>query len=272
MNYLKRSNYNHTNLPIIMNTHVNYCKYCTKYFHYKDSYNLHIPTCEFFYRSKRQIDRNDDCSERLPSPQDQFKLIQYLTLKIHQLESDVSRLKISSGTRKRKVILDLLNNPTNPKPSVLFENWYKSISLTMDDLIPLFDYDITNGIQYVLERYLNNTIPICSFQQKENSIYIWTTNWNNTDSSNPKWILLDINVYNIWMRYISHLFLEIFLKWQIENDTLVHSSEKEKEKNIENMHKLNGLGEKYEKKRKFELHKWIYNKIAKDVEFNNEYC
>ena len=49
-------------------------------------------------------------------------------------------------------------------------------------------------------------------------------------------------------------------------------AEKEKEKNIENMHKLNGLGEKYENKRRITLFRWIYNKIAKDIEFNNEYC
>lgn len=256
-----------------MNSHTNYCKYCDKYFHYKDSYDLHIPTCEFFYRSKRQIDRNGDCSERLPSPQDQFKLIQYLTLKIHQLESDVSRLKISSGTRKRKVVIDLLNNPTNPKPPVLFEKWYKSISLTMDDLDPIFDLDIINGIQYALEKYLNkNNIPICAFKQKENSIYIWTTVYNNTELVDPKWVLLDTKVYHILIRYISHLFLEIFLKYQIVNEVKLHSSEKEKEKNIENMHKLNGLGEKYENKRRITLFRWIYNKIAKDIEFNNEYC
>jgi|TARA_B100001287_G_scaffold138453_2_gene116591 hypothetical protein len=255
-----------------MNQTANFCKYCNKYFHFKDLYDQHVITCEYFYRSKRQKDREDDYIEKLPTPQEQFKLIQYLTLKVNRLETDIARLKINAGTKKRKLVLELLNNPTNPKPPVLFENWYKQYELNYNDLDAVFNGDITDGMMSVLQRYLKkcSNLPICSFNQKQNSIYIWTSSFNK-DSNEPIWILLDFKIFLIWVRYINHQFLELFLKWQIENSKLIYSSEAEKERHIASTRKINGLDENYEKKRRSSLHKWIYSQLAKDIDINNEY-
>ena len=172
-----------------MNQTANFCKYCNKYFHFKDLYDQHEITCEFMFRTRRQKDREDDYIEKLPSAQEQFKLIQYLTLKVNRLETDIARLKINAGTRKRRLVLDLLNNPTNPKPSLLFENWYKQTNVTYIDLDSVFNGDITNGMMSTLQRQIsqNRNLPICSFKQKANSIYIWTSNFNNEEDNNePK--------------------------------------------------------------------------------------
>ena len=145
-----------------MNQTANFCKYCNKYFHFKDLYDQHEITCEFMFRTRRQKDREDDYIEKLPTAQEQFKLIQYLTLKVNRLENDIARLKINAGTRKRRLVLDLLNNPTNPKPRVLFENWYKQIVVTYNDLEAVFNGDITDGMMSVLEKEIsqNSNIPV----------------------------------------------------------------------------------------------------------------
>lgn len=257
-----------------MNQTANFCKYCNKYFHFKDLYDQHEITCEFMFRTRRQKDREDDYIEKLPSAQEQFKLIQYLTLKVNRLENDIARLKINAGTRKRRLVLDLLNNPTNPKPRLLFENWYKQIVVTYNDLEAVFNGDITDGMMSALENQIsqNICIPICSFKQKTNSIYIWTSEFNNEEDNNePKWILLDYKIFLVWTRYINHKFLELFLKWQVENSQLIYSSEQEKERHILSTRKINGLEESYEKKRRGILHKWIYTELARDIELNNEY-
>lgn len=257
-----------------MNQTTNFCKYCNKYFHFKDLYDQHVITCEYFYRSKRQKDREDDYIEKLPSAQEQFKIIQHLTLTVKRLEQDVARLKINAGTRKRKVVLDFLNNPVNPKPQVLFEQWFKNIVIEETDLYFVFNGDINNGIMNVLNRYIKNfnrNTPICSFKQKENSIYIWTTKYNNSEIDKPIWILLDHNIYQKWVQDLTHKFLGVFCKWKSDNEILLQSNELEKEKYILYMHKIHGLDENNEKKRRAVLHKWIYNELARDIEFENEY-
>ena len=251
----------------------NLCKYCNKEFNFKYLFERHIVTCEFFYQSKRLQYIENDYSEQLPSAQEQFKLIQYLTLKVKRLEDDVSRLKINSGTRKRKLIIDLLNNPTNPKPADLFESWYKQIDTATQDMDAIFEGDITDSMISILERYLSSeqNIPVCSFQPKANSIYIWTLKYNNSEINEPRWVLLTLAIFNTWLLKLEQKILEMFLKWQRDNEQMIKRCERENEKNIATMRKVNGITEKYEKKRQAYLHKWIYTRLAREIEFNTEY-
>jgi hypothetical protein len=256
-----------------MNPSENFCKYCSKEFNFKYLYDRHIITCEFFYQSRRRQDIENSYNEQLPSAQEQFKLIQYLTLKVKCLEDDVSRLKINAGTRKRKLIIDLLNNPTNPKPSILFDDWYKQIDTDSQDMDALFEGDITDSMISILERYIlsEQNLPICSFQPKPNSIYIWTTKYNNSEIKEPIWVLLTPAVYNTWLLKLEQKILELFLKWQRDNALMIKRCDKEKEKNIATMRKVNGITDKYDKKRQAHLHKWIYTRLAREIEFNTEY-
>ena len=48
-----------------MNQNSNYCKYCERQFHSKCAKDVHEPTCEFFFRTKREKDAEDDYIEKL---------------------------------------------------------------------------------------------------------------------------------------------------------------------------------------------------------------
>ena len=61
-----------------------------------------------------------------------------------------------------------------------------------------------------------------------------------------------------------HQFLQTFLQWQMDHSHLIQSNEVEKEKNISYMHKINGLGDQYESRRKQQLRHWIYETFSKD--------
>lgn len=238
----------------------NYCKYCNKYFHFKDLFDQHVVTCEYFYRSKRQKERELDSIEILPSGQEQFKLIQHMFVKMKSLENEVMKLRIENGVRKRKYILELLNQNEYSKPPLSFEQWYKTLVIQEKHLKRIFDGDVCDGIKSLLNDYITfNNIPICSFKQKQNTIYIYT------NEESPKWIILQHDVFDIWYRHMNHLFLQAFLQWQMDNSDLIQSSEEERDKNISNVHKINGLSDNYEQKRKQGLKKWIYDKIAKDI-------
>ena len=64
------------------------------------------------------------------------------------------------------------------------------------------------------------------------------------------------------------VFLQIFLQWQIENSELIQSSQEEKDKNISYMHKMNGLGDVDENKRRNQLKNWIYTSFSKEFVIN----
>lgn len=181
--------------------------------------------------------------------------------------NELKKEKHMSLSRKRKIILEYINKPFWSKPSILFEDWYKTLPVTFQHLQHVFNYDIINGIQHCLESYCNvPLLPICCFHQKPGTLYVWTKN----ESENPSWVVLNTNQYKRMIDRICHGFLQTFLQWQLENNELIQSSEEEKEKNISYMHKINGLGENYEQKRRNQLKNWIYSSFSKEF-IVNEY-
>jgi len=248
----------------------NYCKYCCRYFKFKDLYEQHNVTCEFFYRRSRARDRELDGHEKLPTPQEQFKLIQYLTLKVSKLENDVLRLKGLTVTRKRRVILEWLQNSGKPTPSLTFHEWSKTLDASYEHLNGVFEGDMTDGMKRMLGDVFSyeGTAPMCCFTQKAGTMYIWST---CEEDPEPHWMVMPHADFVRFVNRLSHTFLRTFLNWQRDNAELIRSSEENKEKNIQYMRKINGLGTAYEERRQSELRKWLFVKIARDFEHDVEY-
>jgi len=221
---------------------------------------------EFFQNNASQRRQNvvlDEFQRQLQSIQNVVYLLQEKCTKQQQQIDELKKEKHMSLSRKRKIILEYINKPFWPKPSTTFETWIRNISINRQDLKHMFEHDLVNGIKHCLERYCNiPLLPICCFIQKPNTIYIWS----NDISEQPKWILLDTNKYETWLNRMSHLFLQTFLQWQMDNSETLQSNEEEKEKNISYMHKINGLGDKYEKKRHLQLRNWIYDTFSREFE------
>jgi hypothetical protein len=254
-----------------MNTNGYFCKFCNRNFKFKDLFDQHIITCEYFYRSKRQRERDIDSNESLPTTQEQFKLIQQLTLKVAHMENEIIKLKSGSVSRKRKVIIEWLNSSNGPKPDISFQKWCRLTVVTFDHLMPVFERDISEGMRICLKDFCgqNQPIPICAFTQKPGSIYIWAS--EPDDDSICKWIILDAITYTKWIDRVAHHFLKTFLQWQLTNTSKIRATEQEKEQNISNMHKINGLGNSYENRRRIELRKWIFNILEQDFAHIVEY-
>ena len=64
----------------------NYCDYCNRNFKFKDLYDQHTVTCEYFYKKKRDRDRETESFEQLPTQQELYKLVQNLQERISILE------------------------------------------------------------------------------------------------------------------------------------------------------------------------------------------
>jgi len=244
-----------------------YCKYCDKYFHYKNLFEQHVITCEYIYRNANDKNKQDcnDFHETVPTNKQQFKLIQYLMFQVNHLTKEVSKLRQNTVVRTKKMIIDHLNNSSYPKPPLIFEQWKLQIPTSFDDLECVFQGDLTNGVQNIFKKLLQQdanailTIPIRAFHQKPATFYIYSC---TEDQEQPKWKIMDPNEYLVFFNRIGHKLLQEFLRWQTHYAEEIRTNMKLNEDLIDYQYKINGMGFKYEERRRAECKKWLFNQFA----------
>jgi hypothetical protein len=244
----------------------NQCINCNRQFRFKDLYDQHAITCDFLFKSRKEKDRETDAFERLPTPQEQFKLIQNLYLHISKLEKEVDSMRGQVIIRKRKEIIDFLQSKSNPKPSTSFLEWSKTIMVSKEMLEQVFSKTLNDGIRMCISGFvLIDSPPIRAFNQKKGTIYVYERVEGETDKSS--WRVLSIDEFDRWIDRIMHKFLQVFVAWQLENMKHLNSNEEQKDKNLEYMQKINGNGQT-DDRRKNELRKWFYETFKKDYTIN----
>ena len=243
----------------------NYCKICDRSFRFKDVYDQHVPTCEFFSKCKKEHDRDTELFENLPSFQEQYKLIQYLTLQVSKLQKEVDALKDTMLIKKRRLIIDWLHSPANYVPTYSFVEWTKLIHVDQDHLQFVFANGLAEGMKQCIHSHLDrvSNAPVRAFTQKPGTLYLFVKDQETEVSS---WKMATGEDLDRWMDRLSHRFLQEFIKWQLENADLINSCETEKEKNLEYMQKINGVGKQSEDRRKSEIKKWLYVQLEKNIE------
>lgn len=248
----------------------NYCKYCHRYFRFKDLYEQHNITCEFFHKKARERDRENDLLETLPSPQDQFHLIQHLMVQVTRLKKQVERLQQNNIVKKKKMISEYLNSEGFTKPSICFEEWIKNLPTSFDNLNHVFEGDLTDGVLDVFYKAISRDtdVPFLAFNQKQNSFYIYTYDASQETSC---WRILTHEEYVKAFNRIGHKLLQEFIRWQKEFKEENAHNEEAKEANILYMYKINGCGVSYEDRRKSESKRILYEKIAQDFTQNVVY-
>jgi len=242
----------------------NHCINCNRQFRFKDLYDQHSITCDFLFKSRKEKDRETDAFERLPSAQEQFKLIQNLYLQISKLQKEVDSMRGQVIIRKRKEIIDFLQSKANPTPSTTFLEWSKTISVTQEMLDTVFSKSLNEGIRMCISAFISiESPPILSFSQKKGTLYIYEKLEIEGDSEKSGWRILSIDEFDRWIDRIMHKFLQVFVAWQLENMKVLNSNEEQKDKNLEYMQKINGNGQT-DDRRKNELRKWFYETFKKE--------
>jgi len=255
-----------TNTNTITNSLVveNYCAFCDRHFRFKDLYDQHTLTCEFFFRRRSVREREFDAYEQLPSAQEQYKLIQHLSVQVAKLQKEVISLKGSVITRKKKVILEWLHSPSCPLPTIAFEDWIRATPVDTADLEKVFEGDLTDGMLHCLKNIFvagTTALPIRAFTQKPGTIYIWA---KSPTTDIVDWRILDADTFERWIKRLAHRFLQEFIKWQMIHSERIHSTDEEKEKNIASMRKINGFSKIHEDRRRGELRRWLFGALAQD--------
>ena len=242
----------------------NHCNNCNRQFRFKDLYDQHAITCDFLFKSRKEKDRETDAFERLPTPQEQFKLIQNLYLHISKLEKEVDSMRGQVIIRKRKEIIDFLQSKSNPVPSFAFLEWSKTIIVSKEMLDTVFSKSLNDGIRMCISGFVSiESPPIRAFSQKKGTIYVYEKVESDSESEKSCWRVLSIDEFDRWIDRIMHKFLQVFVAWQLENMKVLNSNEEQKDKNLEYMQKINGNGQT-DDRRKNELRKWFYETFKKE--------
>lgn len=214
------------------------CPICSKTYKIKINYNRHNSYCEFLYKSKQERENDADLSnDVLPTMGEMYKWMQTMALRIDKLEKDNASLK---QTQKKKIhLLEWLNGATRKdlNPILTFSMWVNQniIPFVHEYLELVYKTDLLNGMTQLFDRALSGIeleqVPICAFESKPNTLYIYKKILDETtNAEKTQWIYITNSDFDTYLSIISHQFLvEFNTHWYSKHKEKIHVDETYKE-------------------------------------------
>ena len=187
------------------------CCFCQKVYINNTSFEKHKLLCQIKH------DKYDE--EKKIDTKNLTHLVCYLLKSNIKLENELNDLKKWVQTKKKKfAVLDWLNETYFPSKDI--DKWIKSIDVKRNHLEYLFKNSYTEGILNIMKEYLplseENYLPLKSFDQKDNTIFIY---------KNDKWIVLEYLEFEKIIQLISKKIIYEFKKWQDENEDKLYTDD-----------------------------------------------
>lgn len=147
------------------------------------------------------------------------KIVCYLVKSNIKLEEEIAELKKWANTKKKKfAVIEWLNENYTPKMNL--ESWIETIIVTRDQINYLFKNNYNDGVVNILKEYLplneENYIPLKSFDQKDNTIFVYKGN---------KWDVYAHSDFEKLISGISKKLLNEFKVWQDENEDKLYTDD-----------------------------------------------
>ena len=247
-----------------------HCKYTCNHCHRDDkekfNYDRHIGFCEFSHKSLRERENIIEAFEKTPSINELFSFVKELVVRIDKLEKENAKLKQFTNINKRKLeVVEWLNY--HNKPSITFTNWLSQIHYDQY-LTDVFNGDLIIGTVACLQDNISNSnsgYPICAFVEKPNTFYVYDEMFENDSLDNNektlKWIKIQGNEFDKWLKYISNTFLIEFKKWCDVHKNEIDNDEIMKEKYFSNFQKVLGNSKISEENRNQRIRQQLFNKL-----------
>ena len=149
------------------------CPYCSKAFGRISSLQNHSAFCAIRHQGKYAAKQSTHELD-IPPLRDMYIVLQKLVLENEKLHKKIATLEKLTNKEKKKICLvDWLN--INNKPTICFEQWVKNITVTQYDFHRILNVHIVHLIMDIIKQNLEErNIPICSFDQKLKTIFIYT--------------------------------------------------------------------------------------------------
>ena len=287
-----------TPIPIVPAPTATICEHCNRTFYIEDNYTKHVICCKFFHQTRAQRDVDTDMSiDPLPSPRQQYRLIQELMVRNNELSGEVAKLKDMMQRRNRKIVLDLLSHPAN-RPLQTFTQWTQSLQVSPAHLDAVFDFDLLTGMKRCIgdsiAKILIHDLPLRTFVEKPNMFYIYDTHVSaciqvDTSGSKPphlaadttttttatristtgaaKWYNMNAAEFSKWVTNVfAHRFLQAFTVWKTEQ---MHTIDRKNERLMDIMmrysHKVLGYGPNSDDKRAGDVRRWLHSMAEQPV-------
>ena len=228
------------------------CKFCGMEYNSEACYNKHKVLCEILNTDK-------DCKNL--GIYNLSLIVIELVKSNHKLQRDIVDLKRWVQIKKQKfVVLDWLNE--NCPSTNNFNTFIKTINITRNDLEIIFNSNYITGITEILQNLLkkgeNNSL-FKSFDQKDNTIYIYKEKWEILTSEDFE------NIFSILTKQI----MTEFKKWQDENESILYT-EKFSVIYIKNVKKIVGGTDSLEKQKNI-IHRNLYKYLKQNLQNIIEY-
>jgi hypothetical protein len=132
----------------------------------------------------------------------------------------VDQLENKHIVKQKKHILDHLSERI---PSIPFINWIRNVVISQHHLESVFETDLTVGIKNCIQDYFTECkknkqlIPICSFVEKSNTIYIYESEkleLQHSEKNTAKWRTVTNADIDKMIAIISFKFLQAFIEWK----------------------------------------------------------
>ena len=149
------------------------CPYCSKAFGRISALQNHSAFCAIRHQGKYAAKNSTDELD-IPPLRDMYIVLQKLVLENEKLHKKITQLeKLTNKEKKRVSLVDWLN--AKKKPTIDFVDWVKNIAVTQCDFHRILTVNIVNVIMDIIKNNLETKdIPICSFDQKLKTIFIYT--------------------------------------------------------------------------------------------------
>ena len=212
------------------------CVHCNRSFSRKIYFERHQYACELMQKSsdERRFELEEHADT--PTPRKQYELILELA---HMVKSQQKKIKILEGivqrTQKKKLSVTAWLDE-NASPSQSFNEWFGALEIDQTDVERVFEHDHIKGIISVLENKTSavsiETLPIRSFKQKENTLYIF---------NGEKWEAMSVDLLKTFVACISKGIRVIFRKWVDENQEKIDNLHSDFSTTyLEKLYKVNG--------------------------------
>jgi len=149
------------------------CPYCSKAYGRISALQNHSAFCAIQYQGKYAAKSSEEELD-IPPIRDMYIVLQKLVMDNEKLHKKISQLeKITSREKKKMCLIDWLN--THKLPNIDFAEWVKNIEVTQSDFNRILNNNIINIIMDIIRKNVDERlIPICSFDQKLKTIFIYT--------------------------------------------------------------------------------------------------
>jgi hypothetical protein len=247
------------------------CVYCGKSYKTRNNLDKHLTLCEITHNVRPHTNNEDDIV--LPSPKNMYHLLMELTLKCARLENKVTELSKYVSRKKHKInIIDYLNKNAVNNQTILFENITELVTVEQSDIEYLFHNSFIDTLNLILSKNIykyndmdfSEKTSIAAFNQKTNTIYIYTKILTNENDKNLGWIIVPRESFIRFLNIIQLKMSKALSEWRKKNNELLFENDSQSVLYDKTFSKLMAPEFKSETIYK-KFYNNIYHKIKKDL-------